>query len=190
MNNYFKNILNDHITLFETFLDFEKQINDISEIIYSSFIKSGKLILCGNGGSAADSQHIAAEFVGRFEIERGALPAVALTTDTSVITCLSNDYNYNDIFSRQIEALGKKNDCLIAISTSGNSQNIINAVKTANNKGITTIGVLGNDGGKIINFCKHNLTIKSKNTARIQESHIFLLHAICGIIDRKKIIDN
>ena len=104
-----------------------------------------------NGGSAADSQHIAAEFIGRFEIERGPLPAIALTTDTSVITCLSNDYNYNDIFSRQIETLGTKGDCLIAISTFKFS-NIINAVKTANNLGITTIGVLGNDGGKIKNF--------------------------------------
>lgn len=185
MSEYYKNILKDHINLFKNFLDFEKNINDIANIIYNSFIKKGKLILCGNGGSAADSQHIAAEFVGRFEIERGPLPAIALTTDTSVITCLSNDYGYNDIFSRQIETLGRKNDCLLAISTSGNSTNVLNAVKVANKLSIKTIGILGNDGGDIMKFCKYNIIINSKNTARIQESHIFLMHAICGIIDRK-----
>ena len=185
MSDYYKNILKDHINLFENFLVFEDQVNNIANSIYKSFIKKGKLILCGNGGSAADSQHIAAEFVGRFEIERGPLPAIALTTDTSVITCLSNDYDYNDVFSRQIETLGKKNDCLLAISTSGNSINVLNAVKVANKLSIKTIGILGNDGGDIMKFCKYNLIVNSKSTARIQEAHIFLLHAICGIIDRK-----
>ena len=116
MGEYFKHILKEHINLFENFYDLEGKVNDIANIIHNSFVNKGKLILCGNGGSAADSQHIAAEFIGRFEIERGPLPAIALTTDTSVITCLSNDYNYNDIFSRQIETLGKSNDCLLAIS--------------------------------------------------------------------------
>ena len=185
MSDYYKNILKDHINLFENFLVFEDQVNNIANSIYKSFIKKGKLILCGNGGSAADSQHIAAEFVGRFEIERGPLPAIALTTDTSVITCLSNDYDYNKVFSRQIETLGKKNDCLLAISTSGNSINVLNAVKVANKLSIKTIGILGNDGGDIMKFCKYNLIVNSKSTARIQEAHIFLLHAICGIIDRK-----
>ena len=185
MNEYYKNILKDHINLFENLLDFEEKVFNIANLIHNSFINKGKLILCGNGGSAADSQHIAAEFIGRFEIERGPLPAIALTTDTSVITCLSNDYNYNDIFSRQIETLGKKNDCLLAISTSGNSKNVLNAVKVANKLNIKTIGILGNDGGDIMKFCKYNLIVNSKSTARIQEAHIFLLHAICGIIDRK-----
>lgn len=185
MSDYYKNILKDHINLFENFLVFEDQVNDIANSIYKSFINKGKLILCGNGGSAADSQHIAAEFVGRFEIERGPLPAIALTTDTSVITCLSNDYNYNDVFSRQIKTLGKKDDCLLAISTSGNSKNVLNAVKVANKLSIRTIGILGNDGGDIKKFCKYNLIVNSKSTARIQEAHIFLLHAVCGIIDRK-----
>lgn len=185
MSDYYKNILKDHINLFENFLVFEDQVNDIANSIYKSFINNGKLILCGNGGSAADSQHIAAEFVGRFEIERGPLPAIALTTDTSVITCLSNDYNYNDVFSRQIKTLGKKDDCLLAISTSGNSKNVLNAVKVANKLSIRTIGILGNDGGDIKKFCKYNLIVNSKSTARIQEAHIFLLHAVCGIIDRK-----
>ena len=118
MNNYFKEILTDHISIFKKLPDFEIQVYSIANLIYESFKKSGKLLLCGNGGSAADAQHIAAEFIGRFEIERGPLPAIALTTDTSVLTCLSNDYDYDQIFSRQIEALGGKNDCLIAISTS------------------------------------------------------------------------
>lgn len=190
MKNYFKEILADHISVFNNLSDFETEVYHIADLIFHSFNNSGKLLLCGNGGSAADSQHIAAEFIGRFEIERGPLPAVALTTDTSVLTCVSNDYDYNQVFSRQIETLGNKNDCLIAISTSGNSQNIINAVKTANNHRMTTIGILGNDGGQIKKLCKHNLVVNSQNTARIQETHIFLLHAICGIIDQKKIKNN
>ena len=190
MNNYFKEILNDHISIFKKLSNFEIQVYSIADLIYESFKKSGKLLLCGNGGSAADAQHIAAEFIGRFEIERGPLPAMALTTDTSVLTCLSNDYDYNQIFSRQIETLGDKNDCLIAISTSGNSKNVINAINKANECGLITIGILGNEGGQLKKLCKYNLIVNSKNTARIQETHIFLLHAICGIIDRKKIKDN
>ena len=190
MNNYFKEILTDHISIFKKLSDFEIQVYSIADLIYESFKKSGKLLLCGNGGSAANAQYIAAKFIGRIEIERGPLPAIALTTDTSVLTCLSNDYDYDQIFSRQIEALGGKNDCLIAISTSGNSKNIINAIKKANECGLKTIGILGNEGGQLKNLCKHNLIVNSKNTARIQETHIFLLHAICGIIDRKKIKDN
>lgn len=190
MDDYFKEILTDHISVFNKLSNSETQVYLVAELIYESFKNTGKLLLCGNGGSAADAQHIAAEFIGRFEIERGPLPAIALTTDTSVLTCLSNDYDYNQIFSRQIETLGNKNDCLIAISTSGNSQNVINAINTANKSGLTTIGVLGNNGGRLKYLCKHNLIVNSKNTARIQEAHIFLLHAICGIIDRKKIINN
>lgn len=190
MENYFKEILADHISVFNELSVFETQVHSVADIIYNSFKKSGKILLCGNGGSAADAQHIAAEFIGRFEIERGPLPAIALTTDSSVLTCLSNDYNYNKIFSRQVETLGNKNDCLIAISTSGNSKNLINAINTANNCGLITIGILGNDGGQLKKLCKHNLIVNSTNTARIQETHIFLLHAICGLIDRKKIKDN
>ena len=190
MDNYFKEIFTDHISVFNKLSNTETQVYLVAELIYESFKNTGKLLLCGNGGSAADAQHIAAEFIGRFEIERGPLPAIALTTDTSVLTCLSNDYDYNQIFSRQIETLGNKNDCLIAISTSGNSQNVINAINTANKSGLTTIGILGNEGGQLKKLCNHNLIVNSKNTARIQETHIFLLHAICGIIDRKKIKDN
>ena len=161
-------------------------VNKIQKIITSITEKmknNGKLLICGNGGSAADSQHIAAEFVGRFEMERGPLPAIALTTDSSVLTCIGNDYDYDQIFSRQVNGLGNKNDCLLCISTSGNSQNIFNAVKAANEKGITTIGLLGNNGGKIGDLCNHNLIVNSNNTARIQEAHIFIMHSICGLID-------
>ena len=185
MDNYYNKILNEHLSVFNELSIYEDKVNVISDIIHNAFQKSGKLLLCGNGGSAADAQHIAAEFIGRFEIERGPLPAIALTTDSSVITCLSNDYNFDHIFSRQIETLGKVSDCLIAISTSGNSKNIINAIEAANKIGVITIGILGNGGGQALNLCKYNLTIKSNKTARIQEAHIFLLHSICGIIDRK-----
>ena len=189
MDSYYNRILSEHLSIFNNLSVLENKVNDISNIIYNSFKKTGKLLLCGNGGSAADSQHIAAEFIGRFEIERGPLPAIALTTDSSVITCLSNDYDYEKIFSRQIESLGNTDDCLLAISTSGNSKNIINAIETANKIGLTTIGLLGNEGGKAINLCKHNIIIPSHKTARIQEAHIFILHSICGIIDNK-IINN
>ena len=190
MDGYYNKILSEHLSIFNKLSALEDKVNNICDIIHNSFKKTGKLLLCGNGGSAADSQHIAAEFIGRFEIERGPLPAIALTTDSSVITCLSNDYDYEKIFSRQIESLGNTDDCLLAISTSGNSKNIINAIEAANKIGITTIGLLGNEGGKAINLCKHNITISSHKTARIQEAHIFILHSICGIIDRKIVNNN
>ena len=183
MVNYFDNILKEHISIFSELNLLKNKISLVSNIIFNSFENSGKLLICGNGGSAADSQHIAAEFVGRFEIERGPLPAIALTTDSSVLTCIGNDYDYDQIFSRQVNGLGNENDCLLCISTSGNSQNILNAVNAANEIGITTIGLLGNNGGKISNLCNHNLIVNSNNTARIQEAHIFIMHAICGLID-------
>ncbi|MDC1210242.1 SIS domain-containing protein [Pseudomonadota bacterium] len=185
IENYYNDILNEHLSIFNKLSDFEDKVYALSDVIYNTFKKNGKLIICGNGGSAADSQHIAAEFVGRFEIERGPLPAIALTTDTSILTCVGNDYNFDQIFSRQIQAIGNSNDCLIAISTSGNSQNIINAIESSNKIGMTTIGILGNDGGETLNLCNYNITVQSTKTARIQEVHIFILHAICGIIDRK-----
>ena len=185
IDNYYNEILIEHLSIFNGLSIYEDKVNIISNIIFNTFQKSGKLLLCGNGGSAADAQHIAAEFIGRFEIERGPLPAIALTTDSSVLTCLSNDYNFDHIFSRQVKTLGNVNDCLIAISTSGNSKNIINAIEAANKIGVITIGILGNSGGQALSLCKYNLTLQSKNTARIQEAHIFLLHSICGIIDRK-----
>jgi len=145
----------------------------------------GKLMLCGNGGSAADSQHLAAEFTGRFIKDRPPIAAVALSTDTSALTCIGNDYSFNDIFSRQIQALGKAGDCLIAISTSGNSGNVLSAVAAAKSLGISTIGLLGRDGGKLKAQCDVSIVVPSQVTARIQEAHILIGHSLCGAVELK-----
>lgn len=146
--------------------------------------QGGKILLCGNGGSAADCQHFAAELVGRFVSRRGPLPALALTTDTSAITCISNDFSFADIFSRPLSALGKEGDCLFAISTSGNSENVSKAVLTAHKMGIKTIGLLGKGGGTIKQFCDVSIVVNSDSTARIQEIHMVIIHSVCeGIED-------
>ncbi len=147
-------------------------------------LKNGKKILiAGNGGSAADAQHFAAELAGRFVKERKGLPSIALTTNTSNITAIGNDYGYDVVFSRQLEALGQAGDIFFGISTSGNSKNIIEAMKTAKKNNITTIALLGNDGGTIKNISDISLIIPSHNTARIQECHIMVIHIICKMID-------
>jgi D-sedoheptulose 7-phosphate isomerase len=177
-----KNLL-EHNELFKSLKDSENTINEVIQIIVKSLKSGGKIMLCGNGGSAADCQHIAAEFTGRFIKDRSPIAALSLTTDTSALTCISNDYSYNDVFTRQLIALGKKGDILIAISTSGNSQNVINAVNKANELGIITIGLLGNSGGNLINICHSSILIAHPITARIQEAHIFIGHTICGAIE-------
>ena len=145
--------------------------------------KGGKLILMGNGGSAADSQHIAAELIGRFKKERKAIPAIALTVDTSSLTALGNDYGFETIFERQLEALAQKNDAVVGISTSGNSENVVRALKKANALGAETIGLLGNNGGKIKEVANLSIVIPSNDTARIQEVHITIGHIICELIE-------
>ena len=142
-------------------------------------------MLCGNGGSAADSQHLAAEFTGRFSKDRPPIAAVALSTDTSALTCIGNDYSFNDIFARQVQALGKAGDCLIAISTSGNSANVLAAVAAAKSLGISTIGLLGRDGGKLKSQCDISIVVPSQVTARIQEAHILIGHSLCGAVELK-----
>ena len=142
-------------------------------------------MLCGNGGSAADSQHLAAEFTGRFIKDRPPIAAVALSTDTSALTCIGNDYSFNDIFARQVQALGKAGDCLIAISTSGNSGNVLAAVAAAKSLGISTIGLLGRDGGKLKAQCDVSIVVPSQVTARIQEAHILIGHSLCGAVELK-----
>ena len=144
----------------------------------------GKILIFGNGGSAADAQHIAAELVGRYRTERKGLKAIALTTDTSVITSIANDYGFEYLFSRQIEALANKGDVVIGISTSGNSKNVINALKLASKLECKTIGLTGNDGGEMNNICSINLNVSSIDTARIQECHILIGHIICGIVEK------
>ena len=145
--------------------------------------KGGKLILMGNGGSAGDSQHIAAELIGRFKKERKAIPAIALTVDTSSLTALGNDYGFETIFERQLEALAQKNDAVVGISTSGNSENVVLALKKANALGAATSGLVGNDGGKIKEVANLSIVIPSKDTASIQEVDITIGHIICELIE-------
>jgi len=158
-------------------------IKKAAEMIISSVKKGGKVLLCGNGGSAADCQHIAAELVGRFKKERKAIPAIALTTDTSILTAIGNDYGYDVTFKRQVEALGNKNDVLIGISTSGNSKNVLEAVELANKIGMATIGLTGEGGGKLSRIAKLAINVPSKNTPRMQESHIVIAHIICELVE-------
>jgi D-sedoheptulose 7-phosphate isomerase len=159
------------------------KIADAAERIISALKDGHKLFFCGNGGSAADSQHIAAEFVGRFQKERKAWPAIALTTDTSALTALGNDYNFDIVFSRQLQALGQKGDVLVAISTSGNSKNVLEAVRQAKTLGITSIGVTGGNGGQLAGLCDIVITAASSKTARIQESHLVIFHTICELVE-------
>ncbi len=147
-------------------------------------LKNGhKVLLCGNGGSAADAQHIAAELTGRYKSERGGLPAIALTTDTSALTAIANDYGYDKVFSRQVEALANRGDLLIGLSTSGNSNNVYLALQAATNNGCRTIGLSGKDGGKIRKLCDVNLIVPSDDTPRIQEIHILMGHILCQAVD-------
>ena len=143
----------------------------------------GKILIFGNGGSAADAQHIAAEMVGRYKVERKGLPAIALTTDTSALTSIGNDYGYNHIFDRQVEALANKGDVVIGISTGGSSGNVISALKLAKDIGCKTIGFSGRDGGEMNTLCDINLVVPAEDTPRIQEMHIVIGHTICHLID-------
>ena len=155
----------------------------LAEKIAHAFTSDRKLMLCGNGGSAADSQHIAAEFVNRFMLERPPLPALALTTDTSIITCIGNDYSFDDIFSKQVKALGMAGDVLLAISTSGNSKNVLMAAKDARARGIYVAGLIGGDGGKLADLVDTALVVNSEVTARVQEAHILAGHILCQLVD-------
>ena len=164
----------------------EEPIANAVRLIISAFQSGNKLLVCGNGGSAADSQHFAAEFTGRYEKERKPLPAIALTTDTSAITAIGNDYSFDVIFSKQVEALGNKNDVLFAISTSGNSDNVIKAIEAAQQKNMKIIALIGRDGGKIekmLGEADISICAPVNRTARVQEIHILVLHTICDAID-------
>ncbi|MEA2097262.1 MAG: D-sedoheptulose 7-phosphate isomerase [Candidatus Cloacimonadota bacterium] len=160
-----------------------KIIEQISNTIANAFNNGNKVLICGNGGSSTDAMHFAEELTGKFRKERRALPAIALT-DPSHITCVANDYGFEEVFARGVEAYGKEGDILIAISTSGNSQNIINAVKIASDRKIITFGLLGKDGGKLNNKCDFQLIGSGKTTDRIQEIHISVLHIIIETIER------
>jgi D-sedoheptulose 7-phosphate isomerase len=154
-------------------------------MLIKSLKSGGKVIIFGNGGSAADSQHMAAELVGRFKKDRRPIGAISLTTNTSTITALANDYSYDICFSRQLEALGSRRDVAVGISTSGNSRNVNDAVTKAKSMGIKTVGISGRDGGKLAKLCDIAIVVDSTDTARIQESHLMICHIICELIERE-----
>jgi len=177
--------INGHIDVANSLLSLTDLITKSSQICIDCLRNGGKIILFGNGGSAADAQHIAAELIGRFNEERSGLSAIALTTDTSVLTSIGNDFGYERIFERQIEALANQKDVVIAISTSGKSVNVINALKVASKIGCISIGLSSMNGGEMNNLCEINIAIPAKETARIQEMHIVIGHIICHIIDQE-----
>lgn len=160
-------------------------IGEAAKIISGTLKDGGKVLIAGNGGSAADSQHFAAELIGRFMKERRSLPAIALTTDTSVLTAWSNDYSFDSLFERQLEGIGAKGDIFIGISTSGNSKNIILAIQKAKRMGIKTVCLLGKDGGKLKGMSDAEIIVRHNETPRIQEAHITALHIIAGIIEEE-----
>ncbi|GAU09182.1 D-sedoheptulose 7-phosphate isomerase [Desulfoplanes formicivorans] len=165
---------------------FERNADLLAEIAKSMAVtmaREGKILLCGNGGSAADCQHIAAEFTNRFLLERPPLPALSLTTDTSALTAIGNDYGFDQVFEKQLRALGRTGDVLVAISTSGNSANIVNAVQAAREMGIVVVGLSGRDGGAMAPLCDYLLLVEDRNTPLIQEIHIAAGHLLCRLVD-------
>ncbi len=175
--------LNDLENLLKTVGGLYSKIEEASAVITKAINAKNKLMICGNGGSAADAQHMAAEFVNRFLKERAPLAAIALSTDTSNITSIANDYSFDEIFSKQVEALGINGDVLLGISTSGNSNNVIKAFEAAKLSGIYTIGLLGKDGGELARLSDLSIIVNSNSTPRIQEAHIFIIHTVCQMVE-------
>lgn len=175
--------LAEHQTVMSKLTELLPQISEVANAMRDCIARGGKILLMGNGGSAADSQHIAAEIVGRFKKERRGLPAIALTTDTSILTSVGNDYGYEHIFSRQVEALCSSQDLVIGITTSGNSPNVVRAVEMAKSIGAVTVGMTGGNGGKLAALCDYNLVMPSSDTPRIQEAHIFIGHSLCDLLE-------
>lgn len=175
--------LQAHTDMFAQLQNLFPQVVAVADEMRATMKRGGKILIMGNGGSAADSQHIAAEIVGRYKKERRGLPAIALTTDTSILTSVGNDYGYDYIFARQIEALCRPEDLVIGITTSGNSKNVVNAIIEANAIGATTVGLTGGTGGKLSELCRFNLVMPSNDTPRIQEAHIFIGHSLCGLLE-------
>ena len=186
-----RNTIEESIKAKKSLLLIEDKIFSAIDVISKKLSQGGKILLCGNGGSAADAQHLAAEFLVRLDPKRNRnpIPAMSLATDISTILACGNDFSFNKVFSRNLEALGNKNDILIAISTSGKSKNILEVLKTAKRKNIYSIGFYGNNGGTAKKITNLNLIVKSKNTARIQETHILLGHYIFGQVE-EKILNN
>ncbi|WP_238651030.1 D-sedoheptulose-7-phosphate isomerase [Paenibacillus piscarius] len=182
INNQIKDSYETKIKLLES-SDLTNLIKVVAEKTVEVYKKGNKTLLAGNGGSAADAQHIAGEFVSRFYFDRPGLPSMALTTDTSILTAIGNDYGYNELFARQIQANGVAGDLFIGISTSGNSENIIRALRACKEKEITTVGLTGQSGGEMAELCDYCIKVPSNETPRIQESHILIGHIICAIVE-------
>ena len=185
MKDIIKNEINEHIRVANSLHSLTEAVIKSSQLCIDSLKNGGKILLFGNGGSAADAQHIAAELVGRYKVERKGLPAIALTTDTSAITSIGNDFGYNYVFNRQVEALANKGDVAIGISTSGKSENITRALKLASKLNCSTIGLSGQGGGEMNKICNMNLVAPSDDTPRIQEMDILIGHTICHLIDQE-----
>ena len=183
--NDFSDVIQEHQQVFSQLSGYSPLITAASKLIISTLISGHKILLCGNGGSAADCQHFAAELVIRYHKNRRAYPAIALTTDTSILTAHPNDFSFDSLFSRQVEALGSEGDCLIAFSTSGNSENIIQASISAKQQNMSVIGLMGGDGGRLKPLVDMPIIVPSTTTARIQEAHIFIGHLLCELIEQR-----
>ena len=185
MTDLFLQNLADQTALLQSMTGLSATVHRAASLCANALQAGEKLMFCGNGGSAADSQHLAAELTGRFIKDRRPLAAIALSTDTSALTCIGNDYSFDEVFARQVRGLGRAGDVLIGISTSGNSRNVIRAVEEARASGLKVIGLLGRDGGALRDLCDVAIVVPSAVTARIQESHILIGHTLCGLIEQQ-----
>lgn len=182
--NYLLESIEDAVRTAAGASSYVETISAIALKLSETFGRGGKLLACGNGGSAADAAHLTGEWVGRFIRDRRSYPALALTADSSLLTCLGNDYGYDSVFSRQVEGLGSAGDMLIGFSSSGNSENVIKAIQAARNMGITTVSLLGRDGGRMRGAADHEIIVHSQVTARIQEAHGLIVHLLCEETER------
>jgi len=185
MSTLFRFNLEQHLALFDRLAVLDDAVMTASRLVGDCLREGGKLLICGNGGSAADSQHIASEFTGRFVGDRRPLAALALGASVPELTSIGNDYRFSEVFARQVAGLGRAGDCLMAISTSGNSENVVRAVEVARDLGIRTIGLLGHDGGRLGRLCDHAIVVPDRVTARIQEAHLLIGHTICGAVEQQ-----
>ncbi len=190
MKEFIESEFNAHLECAKKMSSLTNQINQVATLLIQSLKIGGKILICGNGGSAADAQHFAAELTGRYKKERKGIAGIALSVDTSALTAIGNDYGFEHVFSRQVEALANKGDAFFGISTSGNSQNVIEAAKVAKDKGCVIVGLSGRDGGKLNDICDMNLIMPDNDTPRIQELHILVIHILCDIIERSCINEN
>jgi D-sedoheptulose 7-phosphate isomerase len=184
MKEDIQSIINDHVQIIANMQQRAQEVINIGNTLIRALKEKNKILICGNGGSAADAQHFAGELTGRFETNRQPLAAIAITTDTTALTAIGNDFSFDSVFARQVEAIGQKGDILIGISTSGNSKNVIKAVEVSKSIGMTSIGFLGKNGGDLLNMTDMHFLVEGTSTARIQEGHILLIHLLCYMIDK------